>query len=145
MKTVFKYATALAVTGALAIAAAAPSQARDGRNTAAAIGFGAGALVGAAAASAAYDNYYRGPGYYEYGPAYAVEPGYVYEPAPAYVYEREPVYHAGSSYAYAPAGRCWVSTDNTRNYGYYGSCARSTVDTDAATLGSAKRNVRPIR
>ena len=37
-----------ALTGALALAAATPSEARDGRNAAAAIGFGAGALVGAA-------------------------------------------------------------------------------------------------
>lgn len=149
MKTVFKYATALAVTGVLAVAAAVPSQARDGRNTAAAIGFGAGALVGAAAVSAANQNYYRGPAYYDggyaYGPVYE-EPAYVYtRPAPAYVYEPAPRYYATEAYAAAPSGGCWVSTDNTRGFGYYGSCASSTVDTDAATLGRAKRNVQPIR
>jgi hypothetical protein len=39
MKTIAKYATAMALTGALAVAAASPSEARHGRN-AAAIGFG---------------------------------------------------------------------------------------------------------
>ena len=149
MKTIFKLATAVAVTGALALAAASPSEARNGRNTAAAIGFGAGALVGAAAASAANSNYYRGPAYYDgyaYGPVYE-EPAYVYaRPAPVYSgYEAAPRYYApNDAYAYAPRG-CWVSTDNTRNYGYYGSCASSTKDIDAGTLGTSRRNVRAIR
>ncbi len=60
MKTFMKYAVAAALTGALALAAASPSEARGGRNTAAAIGFGAGALVGAAAASSNRDGYYYG-------------------------------------------------------------------------------------
>lgn len=85
MNTILKYAAAAALTGALAVAAATPGEARDGRNTAAAIGFGAGALVGAAAASAAHNSYY-GPGYYE--PGYAYEPGYVYEAEPVYVAPR---------------------------------------------------------
>ena len=46
MNTIFKYATAAALTGALALAAASPSEARNGRN-AAAIGFGVGAVAGA--------------------------------------------------------------------------------------------------
>jgi len=50
MKTFMKYAVVAALTGAIALAAASPSEARGGRNAAAAIGFGAGALVGAAAA-----------------------------------------------------------------------------------------------
>ena len=78
MNTIVKYAAAATLTGALALASAMPSQARNGRNAAAAIGFGAGALVGAAAAGAAYNN-----GYY-YGDAYAYEPGYVYAPGPTY-------------------------------------------------------------
>ena len=70
MKTIIKYAATVALTGALALAAAAPSEARNGRN-AAAIGFGVGAVAGAAIASSAYNNgYYADPGY-----AYA--PGYV--------------------------------------------------------------------
>jgi hypothetical protein len=156
MKTILKYAAAVAVTGALALAAATPGQARDGRNTAAAIGFGAGALVGAAAVSA-NNNYYGGPGYYDrgyaYGPAYE-DRAYVYErPAPAYVYERRapayaydpaPRYSASEAYAYSP-GRCWVSTDNTRNYGYYGSCASTTKDIDAGLQGTSRRNVRAVR
>lgn len=83
MNTVLKYAAAAALTGALAVAAATPGEARGGRNAAAAIGFGAGALIGAAAASAASNSYYYGPSYYE--PGYAYEPGYVYEPVPVYV------------------------------------------------------------
>ena len=89
MKTIYKVATAMTLAGALALAAASPSEARDGRNTAAAIGFGAGALVGAAAASSYNNSYYGEPGYTYY------EPGYAYEPAPMYV---EP-------YAYEPAPR----------------------------------------
>ncbi len=148
MKTILKYAAAVAVTGALALAAATPSQARDGRNTAAAIGFGAGALVGAAAVSAANNNYYGGPGYYDrgyaYGPVYE-DRAYVYErPAPAYVYDPAPRYSASEAYAYSP-GRCWVSTDNTRNYGYYGSCASTTLDIDAGLQGKSRRNVRAVR
>jgi hypothetical protein len=87
MNTILKYTAAAALTGALALTAIAPSQARDGRNTAAAIGFGAGALVGAAVASG-NNGYYAGPGYYA-EPGYAYAPGYAYEAAPVYV-ERAP-------------------------------------------------------
>jgi hypothetical protein len=87
MRTLSKYAAAATLTGALALVAATPSQARwyghhgHGNGAAAAIGFGAGALLGAAAAST-----YYGPHYYAPGP-YAYEPGpYAYEPAPAYGY-----------------------------------------------------------
>jgi len=79
MNSIVKYVTAAILTGAIALAAATPSQARHGRN-AAAIGFGAGAIVGAAAASAAYNNGYYGPGYY----GYAYAPGYAYDYVPAY-------------------------------------------------------------
>jgi hypothetical protein len=75
MRTAFKYAAALAVTGALALAAATPSQARWHGGGAAAAGFAAGALVGAAAASA-NNGYYYAPGY----SGYAYEPGYAYDP-----------------------------------------------------------------
>jgi len=51
MKTVLKITTAAVLAGAMALAAATTSEARNGRIGAAAIGFGAGALVGAAAAS----------------------------------------------------------------------------------------------
>jgi hypothetical protein len=103
MKTIIKYTAAIALTGALALAAVVPGEARDGRNAAAAIGFGAGALVGAAAASAAHNNsYYYGSGYY-------AEPGYSYYSQPSYVYEPAPVYT--DPYAYEPAP------------GYYGSDA----------------------
>ncbi len=109
MKTFMKYAVAAALTGAVALAAASPSEARNGRNTAAAIGFGAGALVGAAAASSYNNGYYR-EGYYAepgyaYHPGYAYERGYAYEPAAAPVYiEPGPSYYSGRS-----------SRSNTRN------------------------------
>ncbi|MGC1701875.1 MAG: hypothetical protein WA796_24645 [Pseudolabrys sp.] len=64
MNTIFKYATAAALTGALA--AVSPSEARNGRN-AAAIGFGVGAVAGAVIAGSAYNSgyygYYGEPGY----------------------------------------------------------------------------------
>src|SRR6185437_10238229 len=88
MNKVVKFAGAATLVGALALASAMPSQARNGRNAAAAVGFGAGALVGAAAAGAAYNNGYYGPAY-AYGPAYyddyAYDPGYDYAPGPTYV------------------------------------------------------------
>ena len=106
MKTIFKYAAAVALTGALALAAATPSEARGGRNAAAAIGFGAGALVGAAVAGSAYNNGYYGsgygyaPGYYD---SYAYEPSPVYvEPAPRYYYSA-PHYRSGENCTASPA------------------------------------------
>ena len=90
MKTILKYAAAAALTGALALAAASPSEARNGRNTAAAIGFGAGALFGAAVMGSQYnDGYYYGPGYYD---DYAYAPGYAYEPAYGAHYAPRPYY-----------------------------------------------------
>ena len=89
MKTLFKIAAAAALTGALALSAATPSEARGGRNAAAAIGFGAGALLGAAAASSARNGYYYGE------PGYGYDQGYAYEPAPAYYGRR--YYRSGDS------------------------------------------------
>lgn len=97
MKRIFKYATAVALTGALALAVASPSQARNGRN-AAAIGFGVGAVAGAAIASSAYSNGYYG---------YYGDPGYAYEPGYAY-----------GSYAYDPYADTYASRPAPR-YGYY--------------------------
>ena len=78
MKTLSKYAVAAALTGALVLAAATPSQARwyghggwHNGGAAAAIGFGAGALVGAAVAGGAYPGYYG----YDDGAGYAYAPG----------------------------------------------------------------------
>ena len=101
MKTIFKYAVAATLAGALGLAAASPSEARSGRNAAAAIGFGAGALFGAAVVGSQYNNGYYGPGYY--GPGYAYEPGYAYgsdyayEPGPVYV-QPGPTYYGRSYY-----------------------------------------------
>lgn len=103
MKTIMKYAVAAALTGALALAAVTPSEARGGRNAAAAIGFGAGALLGAAIANSGYyggPGYY-GPGYYGSGP-YAGP--YAYEPAPIYVAPRR--YYRGD-YSGQGSGACW--------------------------------------
>ncbi|MFA6265166.1 MAG: hypothetical protein WC670_05555 [Pseudolabrys sp.] len=101
MNNFAKFALAATLTGVMALAAATPSEARHGRNTAAAIGFGAGALVGAAAASSANNGYYGGR-YYQEG--YAYDPGYTYEPD-AYAYEPAPVY--------APARRYYYRGGNT--------------------------------
>ena len=96
MNTLIKYTAAAVVTGAIALAVA-PSEARNGRN-AAAIGFGVGAVAGAAIAGSAYNGgyYYGEPAYgepaYGYSPGYAYESygydGYAYEPAPRYRYYR---------------------------------------------------------
>jgi len=94
MNVFAKFALAATVTGAMALAAATPGEARNGRNTAAAIGFGAGALVGAAAVSSANSGYY-GARYYE--PGYAYEPAYSYEPD-YYAYEPAPRYAPGPRY-----------------------------------------------
>ena len=104
MKMLIKYTAAVALTGAIALAAATPSEARHGRN-AAAIGFGVGAIAGAAVASSAYNGGYYG--YYE--PGYVYSPGYVYD---SYGYD---------SYAYAPAPRYryyprWQDEHSTNNF-----------------------------
>jgi hypothetical protein len=76
MTTLMKYAVAAALTGAMALAAASPSEARGGRN--------------AAAAASSYNNgYYGQRGYYGEGYGYD---DYAYEPAPAYV-GRAPSYY----------------------------------------------------
>jgi hypothetical protein len=100
MKTLSKYAVAAALTGALVLAAT-PSQARwyghggwHNGGAAAAIGFGAGALVGAAVAGGAY------PGYYGYDDG----AGYAYAPGPYETYGEDSYAYAPGpdSYAYAP-------------------------------------------
>lgn len=106
MKRMMKFAAATGVAGVLAMSLAVPSYAEHGRNAAAAIGFGAGALVGAAAADSVNSPYYAGGygyrdygyrgGYYRGGP-YAYERG-PYAAAPAYG-----TYGGGyDAYAYAP-------------------------------------------
>ena len=120
MNRILKYAMAATLTGALALAAATPSEARGGRNAAAAIGFGAGALLGAAVAGG---GYYGGPGYYGpgyYGPEPYAGP-YAYEPAPVYV-QPVPRRYYRSGGGYGPNGGCWIATDTSRGYGYYGPC-----------------------
>jgi hypothetical protein len=106
MKTILKFAAAATLAGALAAGMGSPAQARHGRNTAAAIGFGAGALVGAAAVNAAHNGYY-GPRYgaagpYAYGYGYYAEPGYgAYAYAPdAYEYGSKPMCVIQGSYGH---------------------------------------------
>ena len=117
MKMLIKYTAAVALTGAIALAVATPSEARQGRN-AAAIGFGVGAIAGAAVASSAYNGgYYGGYAYYD-EPAYAYSPGYVYDSySPGYVYDS----YGYDSYAYAPAPRYryyprWQDEHSTNNF-----------------------------
>jgi hypothetical protein len=116
MRTLSKFAAA-AIAGTLALAVATPSEARwyghGGwhHGGAAAIGFGAGALVGAAAASAAYPGYYD---YGYYGPAYAYAPGpydygydsYAYVPRARYYYS-----HRGGGCIQSPASINYTSCD----------------------------------
>lgn len=107
MNMIIKCTATVALTGALALAAATPGEARNGRN-AAAIGFGVGAIAGAAIASSAYHGgYYAYDGYSGYydEPAYAYSPGYAYY----------------DSYAYAPAPRYryyprWQDEHSTNNF-----------------------------
>lgn len=97
MNRTTKTATALALAGALAVSAATPSLARNGRIAAGAIGFAAGTMLGAAAASAAHGPYYSG--------AYAYEPGYAYAPgyAPSYGYSAYGPYNDPTISPYSPA------------------------------------------
>ena len=116
MKTILKYAAAVALTGTLALAAASPTQARNGRN-AAAIGFGVGAVAGAAIAGSAYNNgyygYYGDPGY-AYGPGYAYDDGYGYG---SYAYAPAPAYSYGyPAYGYGYYGDNWSRQHNTNNF-----------------------------
>ena len=116
MKTIAKYATAMALTGALAVAAASPGEARGGRK-AAAIGFGVGAVAGAAIASSAYNGdyygYYGDPGYYGYAPGYAYD-SYAYEPGHAYVAPGYG-YYGNGRYGYYD-GQNWARQHSTNNF-----------------------------
>ena len=114
MRTIAKYATAIALTGALAVAAASPGEARGGRK-AAAIGFGVGAVAGAAIASSAYNGYYGDPGYYgyAYAPGYAYD-SYAYEPGYAYVAPPGCGYY-GHRYGYYD-GHNWARQHSTNNF-----------------------------
>jgi hypothetical protein len=117
MRTFIKYAGALTLAGAMALAAATPSQARwHGGGAAIAGGFVAGALVGAAVAN---NGYYR-PGYGYYGPGYAHGPGYAYSPAydDSYAYEPAPTYYSGRTYYRSNGNGCTSSgSPASQNFG----------------------------
>ena len=101
MKTITKYVAAATLAGAMALAAATPSQARHWRHGGGAAlgGFVAGAAIGAAVANGGYGYY--GPGYYvpgyAYAPDYGYEDSYAYAPGPAY-YGPAPRYYGGYPY-----------------------------------------------
>jgi hypothetical protein len=112
MNQLVKFAAAATLTGALALALATPSQARDGRNAAAIGGFAAGAVVGAAVANSANNGYYYGDrGYYD-------EPAYAYQPAPRTYYYNDP---SAPAYAYEPAPRYYAPRGSARCGGSPGS------------------------
>ena len=117
MKTIYRYAVAATLAGALALAAATPSEARGGRNAAAIGGFAAGALVGAAVASSYNNGYYYGPGYYDPGYAYApaYESDYAYDPGPVYV-QPGPTYYSRPYYRSNSNSNC-NSSPGSPNYG----------------------------
>ena len=77
MNQFVKFAAAATLTGAMALALATPSEARNGRNAAAIGGFAAGAVVGAAVAGSANNGYYADRGYYgnRRGYYYVFHPG----------------------------------------------------------------------
>jgi hypothetical protein len=114
---------AIAVAAAMSLAiVAAPNQAAaqhhhgghghggHGAGIAAGIigGLAAGAIIGGIAANQGY-----------YGPGYGYGPGYYYGPGP-YAYEA-PVYVRPAP-RYYRGGQCWIETDSSRGYGYYGPC-----------------------
>jgi hypothetical protein len=119
MKTIFKFAVAAALTGALVLAAATPSEARKGRNAAAGIGFAAGALVGAAIANSQSGYYYdRGyaPGYYV-EPGYPYDQGYAYVPAPVYMEPAAPTYYTRPYYSGSSRNRNCSQSPASMNFG----------------------------
>ena len=86
MKTIFKYAAAVALTGALAVAAATPGEARNGRNAAAAIG----GLAPARSSARRWPTRLLRAGLLRaratpMSRATRYESDYAYEPAPVYV------------------------------------------------------------
>lgn len=120
-----KILTALAVAATMIfVAVAAPDSAearnRGGRAAAGIIGgLAAGAIIGSMVGQG---GYYGGPGYYYgsgpyYGSgAYYGGGPYGYEPPAVYVQPRR--YRGG----YSAQNGCWVVTDSSRGYGYYGPC-----------------------
>ncbi len=72
MKSIVKFGSAAAIIGTLSLAVAMPSEAHGVRRTSAAVGARAGAVMGAAAVTAA-NGFYYGPGY-GYGYGYAPGP-----------------------------------------------------------------------
>jgi hypothetical protein len=96
MNTLTKTLGVATVGLTLALSTSTPSFAEGGRNAAAAIGFGVGAVVGAAAASSYDRGYAYGPDY-AYGPGYAYDGGYVDSGYGDYAYAPPPRYRYRSS------------------------------------------------
>ena len=111
--TFVKTSIALALAGAVTVAAATPTLAQSGRHWGAAgAGFAAGAVLGAAAAnSRAY-----------YGPGYAYAPGYdAYAYAPGEAYVAAPAYRGGQFGNY-DSGYKSCATDGQYNRTDYSAC-----------------------
>ncbi len=125
MNKFMKLAAAAGVAGGLALTAGPPSRAQD------------------TSSAAVTEVGYFGPDYTQVpGDTYA--PGYTYAPAAeAYAYA-PPQAPGNGAYAYVPApayaGSCWISTYDSKGYGYYGSCFSQQHDLDAETLGQARPN-----
>jgi hypothetical protein len=109
--TMYKILTGLAVAATIAgLAVVVPQQAEARGGGALAAGIIGGVAAGAIIGSVAANNGYYGPGYgYGYGPG-----PYAYAPAPVYVQPAPARYYRG--------GGCWIATDTSRGYGYYGPC-----------------------
>jgi hypothetical protein len=115
---------------------------RGGRRGFAGVGIGLGVL-GAVAGIAGARSYDYGPAYYGGGPYYGgasygtpyygspyygdrYSGGYAYHPGPEIPLGMIGGVTATSDYgavAYSP-GRCWITTDSDRGYGYFGRCYR---------------------
>ena len=143
-----KIVTAVALTGALAVVTATPSEARWfgrgwgwGAPVAAGIGLG---LAGAAIATAAVGPGYYYGGYYGYGyPAYGYGYGYDYgypyaygygAPVVAYGYDYAPPVYAG--YGWGGYGNGYAAPS------YYGSYAYETPTPTYRVYRQARRSVR---
>ena len=119
----YKTLTALAVAATMALAiVAAPDTAdarwRGHRGGGVAAGIIGGLAAGAIIGSMANQGYYYGSGPYYGSPYYGS--GYYYGPEP-YAYEPPPVYVRPAP-RYYRGGGCWIATDTTRGFGYYGPC-----------------------
>ena len=118
--TFAKTSIALALAGAVTLAAATPTLARDGRYLGAAgAGFVAGAVIGGAAANS---RAYYGPGYGPGYGAYAYAPGYDAYASDDGAYVSQPFYGRSGQFGNYSAGYAPCATDGNYNKTDYGAC-----------------------